>query len=92
MKRLNQVMYTDSKVDQIMHSVFNSLRQILWWIVCNIKSKGMVDNHFSNVCAHVMKCIVYKCNGVISSLNQLSKPVKYIHTNVENMNFDSVQT
>ena len=52
----------------------------------------MVDNHFSNVCAHVMKCIVYKCNGVISSLNQLSKPVKYIHTNVENMNFDSVQT
>ena len=51
----------------------------------------MVVTHFLNLCAQVLKLIVYKSNGEIKSLNQVSKPVKYIHTNLENMKFNSVQ-
>ena len=43
-----------------------------------------------NVWAQVMKLIVYKCNGEITSLNQVFKPVKDMYTNVKNMKFNSM--
>ena len=70
---------------------YNSLRPILWCNICNIKRKGLVVNHLLNFCAQALKLIVYKSNGEITCLNQVFKPVKYIHTNSENMKFRSVQ-